>query len=163
MGLAAKAAVALTSKTFVDEHVLAGLSSCFSFIGNLIEATDGIPWVRQAVQEGLLHAFVNISPSFHMLEPVVQGILLRLISDVLPRYMVYRSVILAVDTAMTKLECSDTTGKIERSPVKDAWYKMKRLALERLMIKSRSDAIKRQLAYCDNVGLPLFACCIRLQ
>ncbi|KAI0319607.1 hypothetical protein OF83DRAFT_1054763 [Amylostereum chailletii] len=133
----------------LDKDVFEGVISCFGFISNLIEAGEGTTYVRQAIQNGLLEAFVNISPSFNLLDPEAHGFTLKLVSNVIPRYLVYRSIILAVNASMTKLETPANRRKIERSPVKKAWYTTKMLALERSMVQHQADIERRERAFCD--------------
>ncbi|KAI0049148.1 hypothetical protein FA95DRAFT_1538803 [Auriscalpium vulgare] len=150
IGVVTKALLKLSVLSLSDEDVRDAVIACFGFISNLIESGDGIHWVRQAVQEGLLLAFVNISPSFKSLDTEARSFTLALVSNVLPRYLVYRSVIMAVSAAMEKVDTPENRVKIERSPVKDSMYSTKLLADERKKIQFQSDVMKKELAYCDH-------------
>ncbi|KAI0064969.1 hypothetical protein BV25DRAFT_1914117 [Artomyces pyxidatus] len=145
-----KALLKVSAMNMYDDDVRDTAIACFGFISNLIEAGSGLPYVRQAIQEGLLQGFVAISPAFRRFDPEARGFALELIESVIPRYLVYRSVIVAVHAATQTLESADSLTKIERSPVKDAWKSMEHLARERALIKYRSDIIKKEQGYCDN-------------
>ncbi|TFY60692.1 hypothetical protein EVG20_g7327 [Dentipellis fragilis] len=148
IGLITRALVRVSTMPLQGPNVDAVIAG-FGFISNLIEAGEGIRYVRQAVREGLLQAFVNVSPSFARLDAEAREFILALVSDTLPRYLVYRSVILVVDNAMQKLETPEARAKIEKSPVRDSWYKTRKLAAERLMIKWSHDTVKTEAAHCD--------------
>ncbi|TFY79555.1 hypothetical protein EWM64_g4455 [Hericium alpestre] len=83
---------------------------------------------------------------------------LRLIKDTIPRYLVYRSVIVAVDAAMHALETPEDRKKIDKSPVADSWYQTKKLAHERLLIKwsAAKKAPKDNLKRCTGCGTTLY-------
>lgn len=152
MALVTTALLSISTMPLRDESVLSAVISCFGFIRNLIEAGEGIYFVRQVIQEGFLQAFINISPSFGFLDSEAQEFTLSLIDDILPRYLVFRSIIQVVDTAMSRIETPENRAKIQRSPVRKSWADTKALALERLKIKFQSDVMKRQVAYCDYVS-----------
>ncbi|KAA1473183.1 hypothetical protein DENSPDRAFT_822468 [Dentipellis sp. KUC8613] len=148
IGLVTRALVRITAMPLQGPNLDAVIAG-FGFISNLIEAGEGIRYVRQAVREGLLQAFVNVAPSFARLDEEAREFILALVSDTLPRYLVYRSVVLVVDDAMRKLETPEIRAKIEKSPVCDSWFKTKKLAAERLMIKWSHDTMKVEAAHCD--------------
>ncbi|TFY73711.1 hypothetical protein EWM64_g10301, partial [Hericium alpestre] len=122
--------------------------SCFAFISNLVELGDGVPHVRQAIKDGLLQAFVNISPAFDRLETNAHGDALQLIEHTIPRYLVYRSVIIAMDTALQKTEAPEDLAKVNGSPIAASWNQIQKLVLERLRIKYVSD-VNRGTVFCD--------------
>lgn len=73
------------------------LVASLGYLVNCIESTDGFSWIIQAVKAGLLIAFADASPHFDSIDEEEQGWLLKIITDLLPRYTVYRSVVLAID------------------------------------------------------------------
>ncbi|ETW82314.1 hypothetical protein HETIRDRAFT_61178 [Heterobasidion irregulare TC 32-1] len=137
--------------------------ACIGCTSNLIEFTDGVTWVQQVLHEGLLLALVNISPSFRLLDGDVCTLVLAMLSDRLPRYFVYRSVIVAASAAMTKLD-NQHLAKIARSPLKEPWLKLKHLTEERMSIKTEWSVMRKQVGYCDNQGAKdTFKQCARCQ
>ncbi|TFY74536.1 hypothetical protein EWM64_g9477 [Hericium alpestre] len=145
--LVTKALLRLSATGLQDEEVYAA-GSCFAFISNLVELGDGVPHVRQAIKDGLLQAFVNISPAFSPLKTNAHGDAMRLIEHTIPRYLVYRSIIIAVDTALQKTEAPEDLAKVQGSPIAASWHQMQKLVLERLRIKYVSD-VNRGTVFCD--------------
>ncbi|KAA1478789.1 hypothetical protein DENSPDRAFT_855134 [Dentipellis sp. KUC8613] len=78
-----------------------------------------------------------------------------MIEATLPAYFVYHSVLLAVEPEMLKPETQENRIKIERSPIRDPWNKMRSLAMERVNLCSRygvggAVAMGPQFVPCDN-------------
>lgn len=73
------------------------LVASLGYLVNYIESTDGFSWVVQALKAGLLIAIADISPHWRSIEEEEQEWLLGILKDILPRYMVYRSVIIAIE------------------------------------------------------------------
>ncbi|VDB98129.1 unnamed protein product [Peniophora sp. CBMAI 1063] len=127
-----------------------GIIACFGFVRNMIEAGDGTTYVRQAVEHGLLEAFVNVSPFVAMVDPEAQGLVKRLIEDIIPRYLVYRSVIVAVKQSMDKIDAApENKRRVQQSIMKVGWKKTKDLAAERSYVQERSEE-EGTMKYCDN-------------
>ena len=150
IGLVTRAFVRLSRASLVVMSVRDAVMACIGCTSNLIEFTDGVTWVQQALHEGLLLALVNISPSFRLLDGNVCTLVLAMLSDRLPRYFVYRSVIVAASAALTKLD-TQHLAKIARSPLKEPWLKLKHLTEERMSIKTEWSVMRKQVGYCDNV------------
>ncbi|KAK0469609.1 uncharacterized protein EV420DRAFT_1495591 [Desarmillaria tabescens] len=126
-------------------------SMCFMF--NCLESTDGFTWVIQAVNAGLLTAWVDSSPYFHRLHPEDRDTVVSIIRDIVPRYLVYRSVINAINGAMSKLddESFPHKNRVFGSTVRDVWIDFHKQCLERLLVSIHAKAIKGKAVTCDNV------------
>ncbi|TFK58048.1 hypothetical protein BDN72DRAFT_851867, partial [Pluteus cervinus] len=103
------------------EEVLVGGFRC---IVHLAQAPNGIFWIIQAVNSGILSAFVGFSPVFHHLEEHAYITISFLFSEIIPGYLCYRSVVEAVDTALQKLK---RTAQLASLPKSRAWQVINRL------------------------------------
>ncbi|TFY62355.1 hypothetical protein EVG20_g6736 [Dentipellis fragilis] len=118
----------------------------------LIAAGDGPTNVKLAIQAGMIQAFLNISSSFNFLEDNVDQELLTLIRVTLPQYFVYHSVLVVFARATRKIGSQEARTNVAETPIWDAWYAMKTLAAERLVIKCKyvdNGALSTEAAFCD--------------
>lgn len=155
LGVITKTLLVLTTRPLYEENVLEAITSCFGCISNLIECGDGITYIRQTITEGFLQAFVNIMPNFQRFDEEARSFTISLIEDLLPRYLVYRSVIESVVVAMRGLDTEACRNKVARSPVKKSWERLRQIAEARMMAKEMADETRKKLAWCDNVGFLL--------
>jgi len=149
-----KCAVAVTAQLNLaqDSSLVDPMFSCFQYLANCLQSTDGFTWVVQSVQAGLLTAFVDGSPHFYKLpDPGERFMILSIFKDILPRYLVYQSVIEAVHNAMPAVVRDPRLQRIQTSIAKDVWRDFYKLALERLYVKEQGNALKGKAATCDNV------------
>jgi hypothetical protein len=75
----------------------------FYYIRHCLESTKGLTWVLQALKAGFLTAFCQCSPHFAQLDHKQREMVLGIMRDVLPKYLVYKSVVLAIDDSMTAI------------------------------------------------------------
>lgn len=129
--------------------------AAFGYLTNCLESTDGFTWVSQSIQAGLLTAFVDCSPHYSKLDPDDCDMVLTIVRDILPKYLVYRSVIQAVDGTIRKLDHESHRQLVEKSIAWDIWMKFHKLALERYMVTLQATAMKGKAATCDNVHVSL--------
>ncbi|TFK64488.1 hypothetical protein BDN72DRAFT_963159 [Pluteus cervinus] len=113
-------------KSYPERHqalevVLVGGFRC---ILQLTQAPNGIFWIIQAVNSGILSALVGSSPVFHDLEELAYTTLSVFFSEVIPEYLCYRSVVEAVDAALQKLK---QTAQLASVPKSRAWQVINRL------------------------------------
>lgn len=78
-------------------YLIGPLVASLGYLVNCIESTDGFSWVVQAIKAGLLIAITDLSPHWRSIDPEEQEWLLKLLNDIIPRYMVYRSVVVAIE------------------------------------------------------------------
>ncbi|KAJ8454929.1 hypothetical protein ONZ45_g19115 [Pleurotus djamor] len=128
--------------------------SGFGYLANCLETTDGFSWVISAIQSGLMQAFLECSPLLSDLDnPADRYMILALFKDIIPKYMVYRSVIQVVDGAMQKVEATPAAHWVLDTPAKEVWLRFKNLASERMTVVNRITAIKgNEIKTCDNVN-----------
>lgn len=134
-----------------DPVLLDAAVSSFGYLFNCLESADGFTWVSQAIGAGLLQAFCDISPYLSQLHPEDLDMTLEIFKNILPRYLVYRSVIEAVDTAMVKTDKSPHRERIMGSIGQDVWTSFRSLAEERALVLMQSDVMKKTHLTCDNV------------
>lgn len=138
-----------------DPGFLDPMVSAFGYLRNCLESTDGFTWINQAIGAGFLQAFCDCSTRFAELEAEDYRMLEQLISEVLPPYLVYRSVIEAANSALAKIERGVQKQRVESSKAKVHWRKFAQLAHERMMIVRRAEAEKGTKIICDNMKVRL--------
>ncbi|RDB14658.1 hypothetical protein Hypma_016492 [Hypsizygus marmoreus] len=147
--------VALSASQLLNQGGPPGLLdvmvASFGYLANYLESTEGFTWVTQAIQAGLLTAFVDCSPHFSKVDDEDRDTILTIVRDILPKYLVYRSVILAVDGTIRKLSEAPHNKRIMQSVAWGIWSKFHELALERYMVTIQAKALKGKGATCDNV------------
>lgn len=136
-----------------DPAFLDAMLSLFGYLKNCLESTEGFTWVSQALNAGLITAFVDCSPTYAMLSQEDREMILSIFSNLLPRYMIYYSVIAAAEAPILKVDSSeDMKKRIRNSVAKDVWSTLRDLVLERRAISVRfSETKKNQGVACDNV------------
>jgi hypothetical protein len=125
--------------------------AAFAYLSNCLESTDGFTWVSQSVRAGLLTAIVDCGPHYSKLDPDDLDMVLTIVRDILPKYMVYRSVIQAIDGTIRKLGDPPHNQYIRNSVAWGIWTSFHKLALERYMVTLQASAMKGKGATCDNV------------
>ncbi|KAJ6494134.1 hypothetical protein DFH09DRAFT_1206826 [Mycena vulgaris] len=130
--------------------LLDGVVSAFGYLANCIESTVGFTWVAQSLAADFLLAFADCSPHFAQLDPEDYDMVCSLLSKTLPKYLVYRSVVQAVDEGMLRLGAPQQK-RLESSIARKVWLKFQALAEERHMVVLHAAAVKGKAATCDNV------------
>ncbi|KAI0041606.1 hypothetical protein FA95DRAFT_676921 [Auriscalpium vulgare] len=124
----------------------------FALVINFIETGTAVDRVRQCVHDGILEAIVNSAPD---LDPssIETMSAWTLIADIIPRYIVFRSVTEAVCASLAKLQDVKYQHKMAQSRhvrMKDAWDK---LCIRANWQRNLKETIERDLsnlsAKCD--------------
>jgi hypothetical protein len=139
-----------------DLTLLDSMVAGFGYLWNYLESTDGVTWILQSLRAGFLTAFVECSPHFGELDSEDLSMVVGIVKDILPRYLVYRTVIEAVDAAMLKIQKSPYMHAVSNGIVKNEWNKFHRLSLERLMVTLQAGSSKDKVVACDNVKVRCF-------
>ena len=135
--------------------LLDAIVALFGYLRNCLESSDGFTWISQSVQAGLLTAFVECSPYFSKLEdPEDREMILSIIKLVLPRYLVYRSIIRTVSTALESVYKNPRIGRVSKTVAKDVWRDFVRLAKERMLVEAHAGALKATMCDNANVSVP---------
>ncbi|KAJ7490685.1 hypothetical protein FB451DRAFT_1079464 [Mycena latifolia] len=130
--------------------LLDGAVAAFGYLANCLESTEGFTWVVQSVAADLLCAFADCSPHFARLDEEDRDMVCSLLHTTLPKYLVYRSVVQAVDDGMRRLGALQQK-RVSVSVAKKVWADFRRLAEERAMVVLHAVAVKGKAATCDNV------------
>ncbi|KAF7364695.1 hypothetical protein MVEN_00339100 [Mycena venus] len=133
-----------------DVALLNGIISGFGYLSNCLQSTEGFTWVTQSLAADLLLALADSSPHFARLDEEDYEMVCSLLKETLPTYLVYRSVIQAVDDGMQRLG-PEQRKRITSSVFKDVWLDFQKLAEERLFVVVHAAAVKGKAATCDNV------------
>ncbi|KAH8079436.1 hypothetical protein BXZ70DRAFT_996345 [Cristinia sonorae] len=133
-----------------NQDYIDAMVSGFGYLRNCLESSDGFTWVSQSVGAGLLPAFCDCSPLFKRLDPEDLNLVTDIIDSILPRYLVYRSVIDAVDHSMAKLSKSQR-DRVGKSIVAKKWDAFYDLAYERKLVLLHNDVTKGRNLTCDNI------------
>lgn len=141
-----------------DLTLVDAMISSFIYLYNCLETTDGFTWVNQAIGAGLLQAFCDCSPKFGMIHKEDLDMILSIFNTILPRYLVYRSVLESIDHSMKKIDRDPHWKRIAGSIAKKTWLDFRTLAEERLVVTWKAEVLKDARLTCDNVkvSLPVF-------
>ncbi|TFK68981.1 hypothetical protein BDN72DRAFT_959912 [Pluteus cervinus] len=120
------------------------------FLHNFLDHGNGVPWVLQAINAGLLTAFIECSPMYENLENEDYITVSFAITKILPRYLAYICVVRVMNTAFERL------GKTEQFlllPETKAWEGINALALltgRRMCVVGRVEDISKESTKCSN-------------
>lgn len=124
------------------------LNVCYHYLEDYIRSTDGVTWVKQAIDSGLLQAMVK-SEEWLANEAPPNNHRIEIVKVILPGYLVYSSILTAVGKALRKIQLNKMA---RRSPFFVAWFRFTTLAAERLAIKKKMDDTKITWhSTCDNM------------
>ncbi|KAI0368385.1 hypothetical protein BV20DRAFT_459675 [Pilatotrama ljubarskyi] len=143
--------ISVLVNTSPDPAFLDAMVSGFGYLCNCLESTEGFTWVAQSVSAGLLQALCDCSPRFSEVDPDDYSMIKDIVDSILPRYLVFRSVIEAVDSAMIKIDRGPQKKRIEESILEPSWRRFFILARERVLVLAQVDHMKGHSTTCDNV------------
>ncbi|OJT07647.1 hypothetical protein TRAPUB_1472, partial [Trametes pubescens] len=134
-----------------DPAFLDVMISGFGYLRNCLEFTDGFMWVAQSVNSGLLQALCDCSPRFSELDPDNYTMIEDIVDDILPCYLIYRSIIQAVDSALIKIDRGSHKARVEKSILGSSWKRFYEFAQERIFVLAQIDTQKGNGTTCDNI------------
>ncbi|KAI0046563.1 hypothetical protein FA95DRAFT_1606770 [Auriscalpium vulgare] len=145
-----KAFVRLAKRYTVDDiSVRAAIGVCANSLRKFTQEIDAIKCVRAMVLGGLLQAYIDLDPMLRHSNAIQIRALTLLFNDVLPRYLVYGTVVHAVGTTWDKLDTPQNCAVIMWSRFKDEWnFVLYRLAIGRV-VQEGIDGGKATLR-CNN-------------
>lgn len=144
-----------------NRHTL--VAKCISYgywhIRAYVESTEGIPWITQVVEAGLLSAMLSTEPWIKHLngqssedwEP-----LFLLLGQIIPKYSVYSSVLKPMIRRLTAIDAGCLPGKL----VKDgflfqAWFLFENVVRGRAALFNMSLSNETHIESCQNVKVCL--------
>lgn len=132
-----------------QQGLLDSLVASLGFLSNTIESTDGFTWVGKAVSAGLLQAWTGAARHIHTFDSHEDAeMVIEIMDKIVPRYMVYKSVINSVHAAMKKTKEETKFDEWKDRGAKKVWSTFEELALERYTISQDMKTLKG--AACDN-------------
>ncbi|KZP25630.1 hypothetical protein FIBSPDRAFT_950039 [Athelia psychrophila] len=106
--------------------------------------------VHVGIKAELLLAFVNVSPQYSMVCPQHRKIILHIIERIVPRCLVYRTVINNVHAALAIAQASPYIASVFQSSVKGAWEAFVRVAEDRKAFERQSITLQAPAFVCNN-------------
>ena len=103
----------------------------------MIQSTDGVTWVIQALEAKLLFALVRCEPWLQYMDGDPAQFLYPFLHKLLPNYMVYRSVLCVIEKSLAKIQQLGLDGGKSRgyeTPLWKAWEAFVQLAESRLEV-----------------------------
>ncbi|KAI0048847.1 hypothetical protein FA95DRAFT_1594932 [Auriscalpium vulgare] len=123
----------------------------FSMVVSFLEAGAGIDFVRQSVRSGLLGAILDAGPHFKALPGQVPALVNAIIENILPRYIIFRSVTEAVCKSLRALRSAGREAHFADSKVQRSWDTLVELARSRERVKHTLESYaSRSRATCDT-------------
>ncbi|KAJ6562000.1 hypothetical protein B0H19DRAFT_91357 [Mycena capillaripes] len=143
------------SRIVVDnptEACIAMLVSCFAFFSRCLEGDD-YPSLAHAIKAGFIASFLDCSPAFEHMPEDNTEIAMDILRRVLPRYLVYRSFIEAVITAVEKLNTPHYRALIAQPLIQPAWksFSDQLAKRRRLLEQAKDDKREGTRVKCDNI------------
>ncbi|TFK71911.1 hypothetical protein BDN72DRAFT_957765 [Pluteus cervinus] len=133
--------------TVHDNVIIRGLTSGLIYVREVMEAGTGLSEITQAINAGIIEAFVEGSPFYTRIPFYYWQGIESIIAWVIPKYLVYGSIIRAVSEALCQLPDTSRLRNIRHTPAWPAFRGMRKLTLERLLVKRSA---KSTSSVCDN-------------
>ncbi|TFK68986.1 hypothetical protein BDN72DRAFT_643162 [Pluteus cervinus] len=122
----------------------------FWFLMNFLDTTSGVPWVLQAINSGLLTAFVECSPFYFDLKHDDYRIASATIVTTIPRYLAYLCVVQATDAAFLKLKRTPRFSSLRMSRAWKDFDSLSLLTAQRFGVISQVKFMKQNATICSN-------------
>jgi hypothetical protein len=103
---AVKVTSMLNNKPAFHPGLLDVVVASLGYLLNCLESTNGFSWIVQSVNAGLLQTFIDFAPHLSKIDPEDCDMVLEIVRTLLPKYLVYRSVIQAIDGTMCNIQQS---------------------------------------------------------
>ncbi|TFK68983.1 hypothetical protein BDN72DRAFT_797066 [Pluteus cervinus] len=123
----------------------------YIFLQAYLEATDGYDLVLQALNAGLLIAFVECSPLYKNLSDTEYLVISTTITDIVPKYMAYLPVLQTVDTALKTLGRAKQFSSLRSTKAWKDFTNLSQWTAERIVVMEYSKAMKKNNAICYNL------------
>lgn len=145
------------------------ISYAYWYIRSYVETTDGLPWVTEIVEAGLLPAMLSSEPWMKHLngqasedwEP-----LFLLLGQIIPKYSVYNSLLKPTIKRLTAIDASGLPGNLEKNGfLFQAWSLFEHAVRGRAALYNMSLSNETHIESCQNIKVclpyfPLFVCII---
>jgi hypothetical protein len=120
---------------------------CLAYLADNLEGGDGITPICQSIENGLLSTWNICSNHLHLPLPehVKATSIIKIISDIIPRYLTYRSTIEAADKFLR--EQYIPSASLQNSPMKGPWERFMQLFVIQKAWMLQSPLVKKG---CSN-------------
>ncbi|TFK65802.1 hypothetical protein BDN72DRAFT_845110 [Pluteus cervinus] len=123
----------------------------FACLKSILDTIPGPPWVLQAIDAGLLTAFVECSPVYYDLEHSDFVVVSSTITHTIPRYLAYYGIVQAMDSALSKLEKTERFLSLRKTRAWKAFNALALLTARRLAVSVHwFKFLKKNASTCDN-------------
>lgn len=144
-----------------NRHTL--IAKCISYgywyIRAYVESTEGLPWVSQIVEAGLLSAMLSTEPWIKHLngqdsedwEP-----LFLLLGQIMPKYSIYSSVLKPMIRRLTAIDAGGLPGKLEKDGfLFQSWSAFENVVRSRAALYTTTLSNETHIESCQNVKVCL--------
>ncbi|KAG1745860.1 uncharacterized protein EDB91DRAFT_127513 [Suillus paluster] len=124
------------------------------YIRAYVEETDGIPWICEVLEAGLLPSLLAVEPWLKQLkddnnedwEP-----LWLLLSNIFPKYAIFRSVLKVMGRSIKALNVSKPVDRLKTdSPLHKYWHTLEGFVMERLSLLETDDVDEAHVDSCQS-------------
>jgi hypothetical protein len=127
---------------------------------HLIQSTNGVTWVIQALEAKLMFALIRCEPWLpYEADTILVDNLYPFLNNILPNYSAYRSVLCVIEKSLTKIQqLGMDSGKSHDIPLWKAWNSFVEIAESRMeILQSAPGGQLRTHERCHNeeVGLDI--------
>ncbi|TFK68967.1 hypothetical protein BDN72DRAFT_841165 [Pluteus cervinus] len=126
------------------------LKYSFVFLRCSLETAAGLPRLLEAINSGLLTAFVECSPLYDDLTDEEYARNSDPVTVMIPRYLAYLSVVEAMDTSLRKLERTPQFLSLRKTRAWEAFNTLAMLTSWRMGVAGEFKQMKKDLSTCHN-------------
>src|SRR5882762_2059892 len=146
----------LTSKPFSPStaaDVGICINFCYSYLAVGLNFTDGVTWVTQALD---MHLLPSMLKSGRWIPDDPECNRLAILTNVLPGYLIYHSVLRSIQRSMEKITSQNLTCLSSDILFRESWSRFVAMVQERLDVKLEVDQGEIRTKTCNNTDVRLF-------
>ncbi|KIJ17826.1 hypothetical protein PAXINDRAFT_167785 [Paxillus involutus ATCC 200175] len=134
------------------------VAKCISYacwyIRAYMEATDGLPWVTQVVEAGILPAMLATEPWLKHLKDKNEEDwepLFLLLGQMIPKYSIFRSALRPMIKSLRAIEATGLPAKLKTDgPLFKAWSMFEKVIRNRIGLFDRDEGNETHIESCQN-------------
>ncbi|TFK64494.1 hypothetical protein BDN72DRAFT_846539 [Pluteus cervinus] len=140
-----------SSETDSQENFVTLMMLAYKTLVVCLDVPIGRPWVLQAINAGLLTAFVECSPLYGDLKLDDYTTVSQMIADRIPTYLAYFTVVQAMDKAFMQLEKTERVSSLRKTRAWTAFNDLALLTARRFAFSALFKEVKKQATrQCGN-------------
>jgi hypothetical protein len=144
----------ITSQPYLPSTARAVCScivECCTYLICWLETANGVSGIQQALEAGLLSALVKSDPWLSKFDAAHSTMHLPLLANVLPKYLIYRSVVRRVTKSLRNISMlGDEQKMVQGTSYWSAWSQFKQTAAERSRIDKEMEIGNAGRMLCSN-------------